>query len=113
VEVDPTTAADWWAIAGTLAGLRLSDAVLQGLMGRVTHMKESSFIKWWEDEGSIREARKIILRQGQRRFGEPDAATVERLNAIRDLTQLEQLADRLLDAGDWSSLLATPEPASP
>lgn len=76
-------------------------------------MEESSFIQWWEEEGGIRTARRILLRQGRRRFGEPDPDTLQQLNQIRDLTRLEQLAERVMDAQDWSSLLADPAPAAP
>lgn len=39
-------------------------------------------------------------------FGEPDASTRERLQAITALAQLEPLADRLLEVENWDELLA-------
>lgn len=53
------------------------------------------------------EARRLLLRQGRKRFGEPDAATVAALEAITDLDRLERMSDAVLDAPGWTELLAT------
>jgi hypothetical protein len=105
-EADPTTASDLWAITATLGGLRVDLLLLRQLLGRLTRMEENTFVQWMNEEGRIREARDIILRLGRRRFGEPDAAMVQRLNALQDRAQLEELTDRILDAPSWTSLLA-------
>ena len=59
------------------------------------------------NEGRVREARRLLLRQGIKRLGEPDTATVAALEAIQDIDRLEFLHDRALDPGihDWEALL--------
>jgi hypothetical protein len=51
-----------------------------------------------------------LLRQGIKRFGEPDATIVAGLEAIQDLDRLEALGKRILDFDipDWDGLLGTP-----
>ncbi len=58
-------------------------------------------------EGRIDEARRFLVRQGTKRFGEPDAATVAAIEAIQDLDRLEAMGDRLLDVEiqTWDDLL--------
>jgi len=56
----------------------------------------------WE-EGRISGARRMLFRQGTKRFGEPDATTVAALEAIQDIDRLEALGERILDPDlhDW------------
>jgi hypothetical protein len=56
-------------------------------------------------EGQAAEARKILLRQGTKRFGSPDARTRSAIEAIADVDRLEQLTERLLDVSSWDELL--------
>ena len=67
-------------------------------------------------EGRFDGARRFLLRQGTRRFGAPDAATVAGLEATQDIDQLETLAERILQPGvrNWDDLLRTAyEPQRP
>jgi hypothetical protein len=112
-EVDPTTAADLWAIAGTLAGLRIDNVLLRSLLGRITHMKESSFFQYAGEEMSLARLREALLRVGKKTIGEPGTAVLSQINAIRDIDALELLIERAVDAPDWESLLAAPESAAP
>jgi predicted transposase YdaD len=112
-----------------LTGLRLPAAVLASLFERVViHMKESSAYQLilaegeakgkaegeakgkaeGEARGKAAEAKTILLRQGRKRFGEPDAATVAALQAITDVAYLESLSERLLEVASWQELLASP-----
>ena len=59
-------------------------------------------------EGKVKEARKILLRQGRKRLGEPDSDT-GRGRGHRDLDRLDLLLDRLLDVSTWDELLASAE----
>jgi len=61
-----------------------------------------------ERQGRVTEARKILLRQGRIRFGDPNAATTAALEAMTDVEHLEQLSERLLLVTTWEELLATP-----
>jgi Putative transposase, YhgA-like len=58
--------------------------------------------------GKTEEARALLLRQGRKRFGEPDAATVAALEAIDDLPRLERMSEVILDASGWADVLKTP-----
>jgi predicted transposase YdaD len=57
-------------------------------------------------EGEIEEARSILIRQGRKRWGEPDERILAGIAAISDLDRLALLLDRILDASSWDELLA-------
>jgi predicted transposase YdaD len=61
-------------------------------------------------EGRLTEGRRLLIRQGTKRFGKPDAAILAAIEAIGEIERLEALGERLLDSGvsDWSSLLGGP-----
>ena len=59
-------------------------------------------------KGRAEEARRILRRQGTRRFGKPDTHIEAALDAIADLERLEQLTDRVLEVTAWEELLAQP-----
>ncbi len=84
-------------------------------------MKESSFYQGILEEGlqkglqigrqeeRPREARRILLRVGQARFGgppAPDQQTV--LDALDDAARLEDLVVRAGQVGSWAELLEAP-----
>ena len=57
-------------------------------------------------EGRVEELHRTLLRQGRKRFGEPDEATRRTICGIDDVERLEDLSDRLLDVSSWGELLA-------
>jgi predicted transposase YdaD len=61
-------------------------------------------------EGRLDAARRILLRQGTKRFGVPDATTVATIEAIEDLGRLETMVDRLVDGQiqSWDDLHRAP-----
>ena len=71
-------------------------------------MEESTTYQAIITRGRIDEARKILLRQGSKRFGPPDVRTRTAIEAITEIERLEQLTERLLDVSSWDELLATP-----
>ena len=75
--------------------------------GREAGLKEG--IEEGIKEGEIKGARRLVLRQGQLRFGPPDEATRRAIEAIADLARLEGMADRLLAVSSWAELLAEPQ----
>jgi len=99
-------------------GLRFSPQFAQQVLQGVRQMRESSTYQFILDEGRAEgraegeargrsdEARRLILRQGTKRFGAPDAATEAALAAVDTVERLEQLAERLLEAESWAELLA-------
>jgi predicted transposase YdaD len=94
-----------------LTGLRVPKAKVAELYRGVQAMRESSGYQLILDEGredgALREARKILLRQGHRKFGAPSPEVEATIQAIADLDRLERMSDRLLDVTTWTDLLAS------
>jgi hypothetical protein len=60
-------------------------------------------------EGRAIEARKIIVRQGTRKLGEPKPIEIAALDSISDLDRLERMSDRVHEeVSSWADLLSTP-----
>jgi predicted transposase YdaD len=110
----PPQANKLWTATYVLMGLRYSTELAARLLKGVQTMKESTtyqaILQEGRIEGGIAEAQRILLRQGTKRFGEPDATTVATLEAIQDIDRLEALIERTLDFGirDWDGLLDAP-----
>ncbi len=60
-----------------------------------------------QQEGRRQAARDLVLRQATRRFG-PDADAAVAIASIAEPDELDALAQRVLTAADWPSLLAKP-----
>jgi predicted transposase YdaD len=119
-------AANLWAAAYILLGLRYSAALAEELLRGVVSMEESTtyqaiLSKGREEglrrgreegvaQGALAEARRILLLQGENHFGPPDAKTRAALEAIQDVERLEALSVRLLTAAGWQDLLEQPAP---
>ncbi len=60
--------------------------------------------------GAVVGAKRMLFRQGIKRFGIPDAATIAAIEAIKDLGPIEALGERIIDQGvlNWDDLLRTP-----
>jgi hypothetical protein len=91
--------------AWLLTGLRVRRDLARDIFRGVRAMRDSDIFMAIIDEGREQEAKRIILRLGQKRFGPPDEAIKTRLQAITDIDLLERLSDELLDASSWSDLL--------
>jgi hypothetical protein len=95
-----------------LAGLRFPRETCEKRFEGVRPMswlEESSTYQMLLDRGRIDEARKLVLRQGQTRFGPPGEEPRKAIEAINDLDRLERLSDRLLEVSSWSELLGAPQ----
>jgi hypothetical protein len=105
----PRLAAELWSAAYILMGLRYQDALIHTLLRGVATMEESvtyqAILKEGEARGKATEARRMLLLQGRTRFGEPSAKVVAALDALSDVSQLEELAIHLLQASSWEELL--------
>ena len=105
----PRRAAELWSAAYILMGLRYQDAFIHTLLRGVATMEESvtyqAILKEGEARGKATEARRMLLLQGRTRFGEPSAKVVAALDALSDVSQLEELAIHLLQASSWEELL--------
>jgi len=112
-------APDLWAATYVMLGLRYSSAFASMVLQGVLTMKESvtyqAIIAEGKAEGkaegviqgALEEARKLLLRQGDIRFGPPSKANHAALNRIIDLSRLEDLSERLLVVDSWQDLLGT------
>jgi len=97
-----------------LLGLEHDDAFIQRVFQGVLQMRESSTYQAilcegreeGRGEGRVMEARALLLRQGEKRFGAPDAPTRAALEAMTDLARLEDLSLRLLEVESWAELLS-------
>ena len=73
-------------------------------------MRESDTSQAILDEGEVRGLQHTLLRQGRKRFGEPDDGIRQALEGITDLGQLARLTEDLLDVSSWQELLARARP---
>lgn len=96
---------DLWAVTYVLLGLRYSEPFADMLIQEVLGMEESTTYQAIIRKGRLSEARHIVFRLGQKRFGPADDATAAVLNAIDDEQRLEELTERIYDVGSWQELL--------
>lgn len=71
-------------------------------------MKESDTYMEILEEGATAALHRLLLRQGEKRFGPADAATKAAIEGITDLPRLESLSERILDVSSWQELLGRP-----
>ncbi len=65
----------------------------------------SALVENWKAEARVDEARGLVVAQGTKWFGQPDAPVLGRLERITDEQELRRLALRLLDVENWGGLL--------
>ncbi len=115
-EATPEQAGKLWTATNVLMGLRYEAAFTQQLLQGVMNMKESVTYQAiveegrqeGRQEGRAEEARRLLLRQGGKRFGPPSEAVQSTLAGITTLETLEDLADRIIDVESWTELLGLP-----
>jgi predicted transposase YdaD len=107
-----------WTATYVLMGLRFEQSFTDKLLEEVLGMEESvtyqAIVAKGRQQGieigRVQEARANLLRLGRRRFKAAAPPRVRRqLSKIEDRARLEELLDRLLDAGGWEELIETPE----
>jgi hypothetical protein len=59
------------------------------------------------EEGRVEEARRILFRFGERRYGTADEFTRNQIGAIENIERLESLLDCLDKVSNWQELLQT------
>jgi hypothetical protein len=82
----------------------------------VYHLGHRDGVEHGRREGGSLQWRRLLMRLGRRRFGEPDAASEQRLTALEQhlaLERFEELAQQFASAADWTSWIAAPAPAGP
>lgn len=114
---DATEAKELWTAIYILMGLRYEKELVNHLLRGVLAMQESVTYQAIIEEGmakgmaqgiargELRHAQKILLRQGEERFGRPSAAVKAAIEKTTNLKKLDQLSLRLLKVRSWSQLL--------
>lgn len=90
-----------------LTGLRVPRANLADIYDGVRIMNESTAYDQMVEEGRILQNQKLLLKQGAKRLGPPDAELKSALTAIQDLDRLERMAEAVLNVTSWQELLST------
>jgi hypothetical protein len=109
-EAPPERARKLLTAAFLLTGLRVKrDVALQVFRGVRTMQDSDTYLAILE-EGEEAKAKKVIIRQGQKRYGPPGEEITSKLDGITGLDRLDRLIDRLFDATatSWQELLDTP-----
>ncbi len=92
----------------------LKEGLNQGLIKGLQEGREKGLAEGRQEgrqeglaEGELSGERRILIRQGTKKFGVPDATTLAAIEAITDAQRLELLCERILDANvnDWARLL--------
>jgi hypothetical protein len=107
-ETPPDQAKKLLIDAFLLTGLRVRRSVAARIFGGVRAMYESDTYLMILEEGEEKATRRIILGQGERRFGPPDESVKVALNTISDLERLTRIAFRTHEVNSWQELLDTP-----
>jgi hypothetical protein len=115
-------ARELWAASYVLLGLRYSPALADTLLQGVISMEESTTYqailargrqegrREGELQGAVKEAQRMLLLLGRKPLGQPSEETMIAIHGIEDLQRLEELAERVNDAGSWDELLAQSPP---
>lgn len=113
----PAVARELKAAAYIVAGLLHPPDVIDRVVTGVREMEESATYQAilakgkaqgkaeGKAEGTAEEARRIVLRLGRRRFGQPPAHVVTVLDALTDVPQLEGMIERVSEVAGWDDLL--------
>jgi predicted transposase YdaD len=116
----PRKAKDVLAATYVLLGLRYTDQVAHALFEEVLGMEESATyqaivrrgreqgLAEGRSEGRAEGARRLLFLLGEDKFGPPDPATRAALDAISDMSRLDELAHRISSSTSWQDLLPTP-----
>src|SRR5947209_6140714 len=93
-----------------LLGLHFIDQFARGLFEDEFRMEESSTYRAIIHRGKVEGARRILLLQGEAKFGASDDTARAVIESMSDLDQLVALAMRLMNAESWQELLAGHRP---
>ncbi len=89
-----------------LMGMRYDKAILAQLYQGVRDMEESSGYQLIMERGERKSLIQTLFRQGRKKFGEPNSATLALVERLTDIDRLQALTDRILDVTTWQELLS-------
>jgi hypothetical protein len=90
-----------------LTGMRVKRDIAATIFAGATAMEESDTFLAIIDEGRLREAKQVVVRLGQIRFGPLDPALKAILDVMNDLDRLERMLASILTAPGWAGVFAT------
>jgi hypothetical protein len=101
---------DLWVATNFLMETCYSQTLIDALLQGVVNMEESVLYQKIIHKGKAEEARTMLLVIGRPRLGEPPTEAVAALQALSDVSQLEELGARLMQVSSWQELLGLPGP---
>jgi hypothetical protein len=108
-EVPPEQADQLRVATHFLLGLRYSEAITAQLTRGIWGMQDSKTYQYavetGREGGRADEARRLVIRLGERRLGPIPVPTRAALQAIFDVERLESLIDRVFEVRSWDELL--------
>jgi predicted transposase YdaD len=124
-EAPLNVARNLWTATQLLLGLRYDDRTVREVLRNMSWLQESSTYQAilaegrevgleqgreegreeGQEIGRTLEARRLLLRLAEHRFGPPSPAAVAAIEGISDIDRLEQLSLELLTASGWDELL--------
>lgn len=97
-------------IGGHFYDKHLANKLLKGIQAMRDSVTYQAILDEGREEGrqkgQIELAHKTLLRQGTRRFQEPSENVRQRIEAIANIEQLQNLLDRVIEVQSWEDLLA-------
>lgn len=125
-EADKPTANDLWTATYVLMGLRYKPEATAEVLKGVRDLEESATYQViiqkgeargreqghieglieGEARGASQEARRVLLRMGRKRLGEPTVPMLAAVNAVDDVETLETMIERVLEVENWHELFA-------
>jgi predicted transposase YdaD len=94
-----------WASTFALMGLRYTKELVMTLSQDRSILKESSFYQGILEEGSLREAKKMLRLVGSEKFGEPDSGALATIDQIHEVESIEELVKHVMRSASWQDLL--------
>jgi predicted transposase YdaD len=113
--------AEVWAATYVLLGLRYTEAFAAALFEGVLGMEASATYRAivakgrvegraeGEAKGRVEEARRLLLRLGEKVLGPAEAVAQAAVEAISDVDRLEQLVEKVPQISNWQELLNLPQ----
>lgn len=105
-EADHAEAIRLMTAAYILTGLRVKKQELANIYRGIGLMQESTAYDEAVEDAEIKRSHRILLKLGQKQFGEPGPLVEAELKSIRDLDRLDRIIDIILTANSWEELLA-------
>jgi predicted transposase YdaD len=110
-ESDEERSKEIWKATDILMNLRFEPKWIAHLLkgAFAMELKHSPFFQEMFDEGGARELRRLILSQGEFRFGPATEQIRQSIQDMTDLDELNRLGLRILSADSWDDLLQPPK----